>query len=150
MLEPLALIIGLAVIFAVVLGAGLLTMLILAGVFFLILFLTKAILLAVLAVLILASPFIALGLLSRLFQGRTVPGTTWPLGKTIVVAGLAVLLLAALTIGNSLSGVQRFMDQSRTMMEECDQGGDHSSDMVVGNRHYHFSCHGERPADQSM
>ena len=150
MLEPLALIIGLAVIFAVVLGAGLITMLILAGVFFLILFLTKAILVAVLVVLVLASPFIALGLLSKLFQGRTIPGTTWPVGKTIVVAGLVVLLLAALSIGNTMSGVQHFMDDSRTMMEECDQGGQHSSDMVVGNRHYHFSCHGEQPPAQSM
>ena len=150
MLEPLILIVALAVIVAVLLGAGLFSLLILGAVFLLILFITKAILIAVLVLLVLASPFIAVGILSKLCQGRTFPGTTWPLGRTMVIGGIVILALTALTIGDGANDMESLMNNSRKMMELCDQGGDHSSDMVMGDRHFHFSCHKEAPPGQDL
>ncbi len=148
MLEALAMLIGLAVIFAIVIGAGLFSLFLLGGIFFLILFLTKTILFAVAALLILAAPFLALILLSRFCQGRTIPGTSWPLGKTLAVCGVIVLILVAMGVGKSYTGMSQFMNDAQTMMEQCDKGGEHSSDMEMGDRHYHFSCKSAKPAPE--
>ena len=146
MLETIALIIGLAVIFAIVVGAGLFSMLILGGIFFVILFLTKAIFLAVIVLLVLASPFLALGLLTKLCQDRTVPGTQISLSKAITIGGILLVLLGIYSVGHSLNGVDDFMGNMRSMMEQCDKDGDHSSDMILGDRHYHFSCRNGKTA----
>jgi len=148
MLETIALIIGLAVIIAIVVGAGLFSLMILGGIFFVILFLTKTILVAILILLVLASPFLALSLLAKVCQGRTVPGTSWPLGKAIVIGGILLLILAALGVGQSVTGVNSVLGDMKAMMEQCDIGGDHTTDMTMGDRHYHFSCKSSKPAPE--
>jgi hypothetical protein len=151
-IEALAMVIGLAVIFAIVVGAGLFSLALLGGIFFLILFLTKTILFAVVILIILASPFLALALLTRACQGRYVPGTNFPLGKTLAIGLVILLILAAFEMSRSMNGVHQFMDDANSMMEKCDEGGEHSTDMMLGERHYHFSCKNEKhaPQQQSM
>ena len=150
MLETIALIIGLAVIFAIVVGAGLFSLLILGGIFFVILVLTKTILFAVIMLLILASPFFAIAILSKVCQGRTVPGTNFPLGKALVLGAVALVLAAAMGVGQSFKGMKDVMGQMNSMMEQCDSGGDHTTDMDLSGRHYHFSCKSAKPQPEGQ
>ena len=145
MLETVALIVGLAVIAAIVVGAGLFSLLILGGIFFVILVLTKTILFAVIMLLILASPFFAIAILAKVCKDRTVPGTNWPLGKSIAVAATVLIVLAVYGLGRSMNGMTGFLGDMKTMMEQCDGGGDHSTDMDLSGRHYHFSCKSAKP-----
>jgi len=148
MLETLAVIIGLAVIFMILIGAGLFSLFLFGGIFLLILFLTKTLLFALVVLAILISPFVALAALSRLCKDRTLPGTNWPLGKAVAVGLVVALVLSAIGVARSVSGFGDFMNDAQTMMEQCDKGGDHSTDMDMGGRHYHFSCKSAKPAPE--
>lgn len=141
MLESFILFLGVALIIAVVLGVGLFSLLILVGVFVILFYVTKTLFWVVLLMLLLASPFIAMEFLIKLCQGRTLPGTQWPLGKTVIIAILLAVILSILSFGHSFTTIEDFINDAHSMMEQCDKDGDQSTDMVIGHNHYHFSCH---------
>ena len=143
MLESFILFLGVAMIIAVVLGMGLLSLLLLAGVFVIVFYVAKTLFWVGLLMLLLASPFIAIEFLIRLFQGRKIPGTKLSLSKTAIFAALAILIFCIVTFGHSFSSIEDFFNNARSMMDQCDKNGDQSSDMVLGQNHYHFSCHHE-------
>ena len=141
MLQALALIIGMMVIFAVIFGAGMLMLGFLGMVLAFAFFMAKTLFFILLILLIPLTPIVLLATLFRMGRRRTLPGTTIPVNTGLI---LAVLILIGLVVWGTETGISRWQDVSQRaqdFMEKCEGNQDEPSvDVTVDGKTYHFSC----------
>lgn len=129
-----------AVAFVVVILLGVIVALGAMGAFFFLalllmaLFLSKTLLVLLTLLGVIAIPYLILRTVVRLCRGRTIPGTSIPVGA--VVAVLALVALFAVLPSSPPKLDLDFND----WLKECDGPG---ADITINGKHYHFSCHTE-------